>query len=149
MAIFIVNDKLPPANASLAEAPLVRVWLVDDDKFFRGQCALLLQMEGGIVCDQQFFSVEELLAALKQMTGPDVILLDHHLSGMNGLDAIPQIKSLSPATAVYMFSAQFTPHQEIEARAHGANDIFSKYDFDYVLKAIRSRSSNNPVKQGS
>jgi two-component system nitrate/nitrite response regulator NarL len=145
-----VTNKIPPANVELkvpAQSsaglpPVVRVWLVDDDAFFSGQCALLLQMESGIVCDYQFLTAEDLIKTLKQMPGPDVILLDHHLPGLSGLDAIPQVKSLSPSTRIFVFSAQYNPHQEKEARARGADHCFSKYDFDLVLEAIRSRQTN-------
>ena len=127
-----------PKSSELASP--IRVWIVDDDTIFRRQCALLLQIEDGILCDRQFDSAEDLTEALKQMAGPAVILLDLGLPGMSGIDAILQVKSLSPTTVVFIFSSYFAPHQEINARIHGAKGVFLKLDFEDLLAAIRAES---------
>lgn len=106
----------------------VRVWLVDDNEACRQPCARLLEMCEGVVCDRQFGAAEDLIEALRQVPGPDAILLDIELPGMNGVDAVKIIKSLSRSTAVLMYSTFSSPATEARARANGASAALAKHE---------------------
>lgn len=129
----------------------VRVWLVDDNEAFRLPCALLLQREHGFICDRQFGTAEELIAALRQMPGPDAILLDIGLPGMSGVDALKTVKSLSSGTAVLMYSTFSNPTDEVRARADGACGCFSKHEpFEVVASALLAAvRAGNPAAPDS
>lgn len=73
------------------------------------------------------FSAEEALGYLAYET-PSVIFLDHHMQGMDGLEALKIIKA-NPNTAmipVVMYTAQKGDMYVGQARALGALDILSK-----------------------
>src|SRR5664280_1910224 len=58
-------------------------------------------------------SAEEALKSLRT-TEPEVIVLDHGLSGqLTGLDAAPRLKELAPQAKIIMFTA----HADLKARA--------------------------------
>ena len=73
-------------NASLV--PPVRVLLVDDHTLFRrGLCALLSRDARVLVVGDAADAGQGQRRA--QELQPDVILLDNHMPGVNGVDALP------------------------------------------------------------
>lgn len=126
----------------------VRVWLVDDNEAFRRPCASLLGKFQGVVCDRQFGAAEVLIAALQQAPGPDAILLDIELPGMNGVDAVPVIKSLSASTAALMYSTFNSPANEARARAAGACGFLAKHEpIESVVAALHEAVGRNSISQ--
>jgi two-component system, chemotaxis family, protein-glutamate methylesterase/glutaminase len=59
---------------------------------------------------------------------PDVVLLDYEMPEMDGLAAIPEIKKLSPASRIIMFSAHTTRGAKLTLQALqlGADDFVTK-----------------------
>jgi DNA-binding NarL/FixJ family response regulator len=114
------------------------IWLVDDNAMSRGLCAEMLQMEGGFEVARQFGSAEAVISALRQTPGPELMLLDVNLPEMSGATAVKFIKSLSPATNVFMFSTVFDPPRAAEARAGGASGYLRKsHPFGQIMKTLR------------
>jgi DNA-binding NtrC family response regulator len=58
--------------ASIDEAGLLRIWLVDDQDSFRQPLAQLLNMEQGVECAHHFSSAGAVLLALREQS-PDAI----------------------------------------------------------------------------
>jgi DNA-binding NarL/FixJ family response regulator len=85
---------------------ITRVWLVNHDAQF---CALVsdaLNQSRNIQCDRRFLRCGIFLTALRDCRRPpDVILLDILPPGMNGLDAIPRIREISPKSKVIILTA--------------------------------------------
>jgi two-component system, NarL family, nitrate/nitrite response regulator NarL len=61
---------------------------------------------------------------------PDVLILDLELGGASGLDAIPRVKAVSPATRIVIFSAYAGEERVATAFERGADS--------YVLKGTSS-----------
>lgn len=123
-------------------APLVRVWLVDDNDQFRSLVAELLGRREGIECARQFSSPDALLSALASKSGPDVILLDVEMGTQNGVDAVRPIKSLTRATRVLMFTTCYDPEFCERALAEGASDYLLKSDpLEKLVERIRRPDS--------
>lgn len=106
----------------------VHVWLVDDHAPLRTLIAEMLERRGGIVCTRQFDSPNSLLSALASRIGPDVILLDVQMGELNGLDAIPAIKSLSRSTRVLMLTTSYDGEWHQQALESGASGYLLKTD---------------------
>ena len=73
---------------------------------------------------------------------PDIILLDNHMPGMSGIEALEKLKA-NPVTAeipVLMVSADFSHQQVVKALDLGAHDFVSK-PIDYPVLAARMRSA--------
>jgi DNA-binding NarL/FixJ family response regulator len=100
-----------PASRS-AGAPPTTVWLVEDNHTFRNTVGKVLNQVPGLECSRQFSDSESALAALEEGAIADVILLDVELPGLNGIDAVRRIKSLSPSTRVVMLTV-FDDHDKI------------------------------------
>lgn len=107
----------------------IRLFLVDDD-------ALFLKLLGIEFLQHADFDVETYptgeLCLANLSHGPDVIILDYHLDGidknaMNGIEALDKIKVFNPDIPVVMLSAQDRIDVAINCMHHRA--------FDYVVKS--------------
>ncbi|MCK4486193.1 MAG: response regulator [Desulfobacterales bacterium] len=56
----------------------------------------------------------------------DVIILDVLMPGIDGIEALREIKNLKPLTEVIMLTGHASPESGIEAMRHGAYDYFRK-----------------------
>ena len=109
--------------------PTIRLLLVDDHTLFRrGLKALLSQDERFLVAGEAG-DVGEALRCLAQQR-PDVILLDNHLPGVRGVDAIPALKEAAPAARVLMLTVSENENDLAAALQAGADG--------YLLKTVES-----------
>jgi two-component system nitrogen regulation response regulator NtrX len=99
------------------------ILLVDDDSEIRGQLGGLLEDEGHGVT-----TVPDAPRALSALEGGrfDVVLLDVKMPGMTGLDALPLIREMAPATGVIMVSGEGTIATAVQALKRGAFDFVEK-----------------------
>jgi CheY-like chemotaxis protein len=99
------------------------------------------------------YSAEEALAYLSHRQ-PDVIFLDEHMPGMNGIEALRTLKT-NPSTAlipVIMYTSEENDVFVTQARALGALDILSKSDMQpsslaRVLSSLRLFSDSEAGTQ--
>ena len=87
-------------------ARTISVWLIEDNHTFRRTVARVLGAVDGLECTQHFSNAEDALDAMLGGAVPDVVLLDVELPGQNGIEAIRQIKSISPSTRVVMLTGR-------------------------------------------
>ncbi len=113
-----------------APAPRIQLLLVDDHNLFRrGLRALLSQDERfEVVCEAG--DIGEALRCLAQAPKPDVILLDNHLPGVRGVDAIPALKDAAPGTRILMLTVSENENDLAAALRAGADG--------YLLKTVES-----------
>jgi two-component system nitrate/nitrite response regulator NarL len=81
----------------------IRILVVDDHTLFRRGLTALLQRDGGfeVVGDAGDASQAQRRAAELK---PDLILLDNHLPGVNGVDALPALLEAAPGVRVLMLT---------------------------------------------
>ncbi|MBL4862336.1 MAG: response regulator, partial [Crocinitomicaceae bacterium] len=72
-----------------------------------------------------FHSGEECLRKLDQ--SPDLIILDHDLGQMSGLDVLKKIKNYDPNIKVIFLSGQEKEKVAVSALKHGAFDYLEKH----------------------
>ena len=111
-----------------ADASLLTVWLVDNDREFSSLLAGLLDRQKEIDCSRFFSSAEAVLDALRREAPPDVILLDIEMDGINGLEAIRPIKALAGSTRVFMLTSFYDSQRRSRALRDGATDFLLKAD---------------------
>jgi two-component system, NarL family, nitrate/nitrite response regulator NarL len=113
-----------------APTTMIRLLLVDDHHLFRrGLKALLAQDERfDVSCEAG--DVGEALRCLSQPPRPDVILLDNHLPGVRGVDAIPALKEAAPRARILMLTVSENEDDLAAALQAGADG--------YLLKTVES-----------
>ncbi|HSU57608.1 MAG TPA: response regulator transcription factor [Candidatus Dormibacteraeota bacterium] len=129
---------LKPAVVKSGEAGPISVWLVEDNHTFRRTVARLLNQVPGLVCSQDFSNSEDALESLENGALPDVVLVDVELPGMDGIQAVRRMKSMSPATRIIMLTV-FDDHDKIfKAICSGASGYLLKTaPVETVIDSIR------------
>lgn len=115
-----------PAADSAPTLPL-RLLVVDDHRLFRrGLVGLLGQDRRFSVAGEAADAVEALARAAA--LAPDVILLDNHLPGVRGIDAITGLREAAPAARILMLTVS-EDEQDLAAALRAGAD-------GYLLKTI-------------
>ena len=81
----------------------IRVAIVEDDRSVRENLALLIGAARGFTCVAACASGEEALRRLPALY-PEVVLMDIHLPGHNGITCVARLRELLPATQVIMLT---------------------------------------------
>ena len=123
---------------------LQKIFIVEDDTFY----AELLKNEieknrlGEV---KSFSSGESFMNNLFKM--PDIVLLDHNLGSMKGVDILKKIKSLNPNIQVIILSAQVKMKVAITSLKFGAYDYVEKNDFafDRIKALIKNITKFNQI----
>lgn len=114
------------------------VWLIEDHADSRRVLARVLNRSAKLACPCTFATCEEALAALKTNPPPDVILLDIGLPGMNGIEGIPLLKNLAPATHVIILTVFDDQEKVFNAICAGASGYLLKNtDEEAIATAVR------------
>lgn len=115
----------PPDSApSVAENAWIRVLVVDDHEDVRDLLELSLINDGFTVVG----TVSDGAGALEIVEAQevDIVLLDLHLTDESGLEVLPQIRRVSPATRVVILSAIGATMMTERAIASGAVGFIEK-----------------------
>ena len=101
----------------------IRVLMVDDEKQFRATTSKILSRKGYETTMAD--SGEEALKILKK-SKHDVVVLDIKMPGMDGREALMEIKKISPNTKVIMLTGHGGRDSAKETLALGAYDYLNK-----------------------
>lgn len=108
----------------------VRVLLADDHALFREGLAGIIRAQPDMqVVGEANDGLEAFVKA--QELKPDLILMDVQMPGMNGIDAVKQIKQVLPEVIIVMLTVRSDDEMLFDALKNGAQG--------YLLKEIRSQ----------
>lgn len=102
-----------------------RVMVVDDHPVVREGLRSMLVGDPQIEFVGEASSGEEAVAKVKELT-PDVVFLDIRMPGISGIDAIRQIQTVSPATAIIVLTVYESETYLIEAFRMGVRGFLLK-----------------------
>jgi two-component system nitrate/nitrite response regulator NarL len=128
-----------------ANAP-IRIPVVDDHTLFRrGLIALLAAQPGMEVVGEAGDAGEAQRRA--QQCQPDVILLDNHLPGVEGVDALPGLREAAPGARVLMLTVSEEAEDLATALQRGASGYLLKtVDIEMLAASIvRVHRGESPV----
>ena len=119
-----------------ADGPVrLRVLIVEDDEVFRRPLQRALEAAG---CEVVAVSSGEDALAVLNRSMVDLLLTDHRLPGMDGVQLITRSKAIHPALAVIVMTAYGTAESAVDARRHGANAYLVKpFAVPDLLHALR------------
>ena len=120
----------------MTPTPAVRLLVVDDHTLFRrGLIALLSRDPRLSVVAEAGDAGEALKLGLQHQ--PDVVLLDNHLPGVHGVEALPQLCAALPGSRMVMLTVSEDADDLAQALARGAVGYLLKtIDGDDLLEAI-------------
>jgi len=104
---------------------MIRLLIVDDHPAMRAGLTAVLRAEPGIV-PLGAASSEDDLPVMLERTRPDVVLLDYHLPGSDGLKLCRKMKRDPNAPAVLLYSAYADSAMVVPAILAGADGLMNK-----------------------
>ncbi|MBJ7332700.1 MAG: response regulator transcription factor [Solirubrobacteraceae bacterium] len=128
---------------------MIRILFVDDHPALRAGLEAVLRSEPGLV-PVGAASGEADVWPILESTRPDVVLLDYHLPGIDGITLCRQIKRVMPPPAVVVYSAYADAKLAIPALLAGADGLVHKSApapelFDALRRASRGESALPPI----
>lgn len=114
----------------------IELLLVDDHTLFRRGLRALLSHDGRFEVTGEAGDVGEALRCLQRVR-PDVILLDNHLPGVRGVDAIPALKEAAPGARLLMLTVSEDANDLAAALQAGADG--------YLLKTVESEQLGDTI----
>ena len=104
---------------------LIRVAIIEDDRALREGLAMLINGTPGYKCDNAYGSVEEGLRSISA-EAPHVLLLDIHLPGMLGSEAVKVFREKFPAMQILMLTVYAEQDKVFESICNGASGYLLK-----------------------
>jgi len=127
--------------SSMPSADQNEVLIVEDEQTSRRALGLLLSSCG--YRPQVFATAEEALLWLNAGRHPRVALIDFNLPGMDGLDLIERLRTLTPTTFAVLITA--TDENSLTGRLNGrpVSYLRKPLDFDLLLRTLCRQSFHN------
>lgn len=116
----------------------IRILVVDDHTLFRRGLIALLSREPHFQTVGDAADAGEALRRAQELQ-PDLILLDNHLPGVNGVDALPALREAAPSARVLMLTVSEDERDLMAALKAGASG--------YLLKTIEGDALAHAIKQ--
>ena len=116
--------------------PKSRILVIDDEAAIRDSLRMTLEYEGyefvGASTGQEGL-------ALAEREGPDLILLDVKMPGMDGLEVLDRLRAMNEALPIVVISGHGTISTAVEATKKGAFDFIEKpFASERVLVSLRN-----------
>ena len=115
---------------------MISVSIVDDEPSLRQSIATFINGSPGFRCGSTYGSAEAALQGLPA-DRPDVVLMDIHMAGMNGIECVQRLKTLLPSIQIVMLTVYEDTDQIFKALAAGASGyLLKRLTPDKLLEAI-------------
>lgn len=128
-------------HENVKNMPVTRIFIVEDDEFLSRviQLALEKMEQTEVSC---FSSAEACISNLHR--NPDIVTIDYHLPGMNGINLMEQIKAYNADITCIMVSGQDRLDVVIDTYKRGAADYIIKNDnlTAHIENSIRNHCGN-------
>jgi two-component system response regulator PilR (NtrC family) len=111
-----------------------RILIVDDEKYLRDMLRAFFEYQGFEV----FEAADGIEASEKVREEPfDLVLTDLRMPGLDGLEVLKLVKSLSPETPVLVLTGYASPQSESTAIELGCDGFLSKpFTLEYLKSAV-------------
>ncbi len=125
----------PAAHMLKPNHKYLDVWVIEDNDELRATLVEVIDSDPEMMCSLNFSTCEEALAALKNESPPQIILMD---IGMSGIEGVRRIHSISPATQFIMLTIYEDDAKVFESLCAGANGYLLKGgSTDKIISAIK------------
>ncbi len=104
---------------------IITVAIVEDIKEIREGLKLLIDSSEGFACSEVYVNAEEAVSGLLT-SKPDVVLMDINLPGMNGIEAVRQLKEKCKSTQFIMSTVYEDDNNIFESLKAGASGYLLK-----------------------
>lgn len=123
----------------------IRILVVDDHTLFRRGLTALLTRDAGLLVVGDAADAGQALRKVRELQ-PDVILLDNHLPGVNGVDALPSLLEAAPGACILMLTVSEDEHDLAAALKGGASGYLLKtMEGDALTAAVHRAAQGDSI----
>jgi len=131
-------------TSSVSTAPATahrptRILVVDDHTLFRRGLIALLSRDAALQVVADAADARQALRKAQELQ-PDLILLDNHLPGVNGVDALPSLREAAPNAVILMLTVSEDERDLAAALRGGASGYLLKTMEGDALTAMIARA---------
>jgi two-component system nitrate/nitrite response regulator NarL len=119
-------------------SPSIRILVVDDHTLFRRGLSALLARDPQLQVVGDAGDAGEAIRRAQELQ-PDVVLLDNHLPGVSGVDAIGSLREAAPQARILMLTVSEDSHDLAAALRAGASG--------YLLKTIEGDALGDSLRR--
>jgi len=124
---------------------IIRILLVDDHSLFRSGIKSLLESQDGFEVVGEASDGLEGVKRAKQLK-PDLVLLDLHMPGTSGLEALQMLTEDVPETEVLMLTVSEDAQDLMQALRSGARGYLLKnIEIEFLVNSIRQAVKGESV----
>jgi len=122
-----------------------KIMVVDDEHLIRWSLEQNLKKQGYEVCTA---GTGEDALRLAREEQPELVLLDYHLPGINGLEVLQRLKEIDEDILVIMVTAQGGLETAVNTMRHGAYDYINKpFNLDEMAIVIRKALETSDLRR--
>ena len=122
-----------------------KIMVVDDEHLIRWSLEQNLKKQGYDVCTA---GTGEDALRLAREEQPELVLLDYHLPGINGLEVLQRLKEIDEDILVIMVTAQGGLETAVNTMRHGAYDYINKpFNLDEMAIVIRKALETSDLRR--
>ncbi|MBJ6726454.1 sigma-54-dependent transcriptional regulator [Geomesophilobacter sediminis] len=122
-----------------------KIMVVDDEHLIRWSLEQNLKKQGYEVCTA---GTGEDALRLAREEQPELVLLDYHLPGINGLEVLQRLKEIDEEIIVIMVTAQGGLETAVNTMRHGAYDYINKpFNLDEMAIVIRKALETSDLRR--
>jgi DNA-binding NarL/FixJ family response regulator len=126
------------------DAPVVSVLAVDDHAAFLGAVRAVVLATSGFEVVAEAQSGEDALVVAARC-GPDLVVVDLHLPGIDGCELTRRLKIIDPAAVVFLLSSDDDPALQDASASCGAAVFMPKTRFGrHALASAWARFGRHP-----
>ena len=125
-----------PQTQTQTQTDPIRILVVDDHTLFRRGLMALLARDPALAVVGDCADAGQALRKARELQ-PDIILLDNHLPGVNGVDALPALRDAAPHAVVLMLTVSEDENDLAAAlRGGAAGYLLKTSEGDALTSAI-------------
>jgi len=135
-------NKAPTLKKGELNMAIANVLLVDDEvPFVEAMTRRLTKRNLNIVAA---YSGEEALRRLEEHGSIEVVILDVKMPGMDGIEALTEIRKKHPLIEIIMLTAHATVESAIDGKKQGAFDYLMKHcDIEHLISKVAEAAAKN------
>ena len=148
MFVRLVNTQGIATVNPLSSSVTIKVSIVEDDEWIRGNLASQISRTPGFTCTGCYADGEEAISQIPKNV-PNVVLMDINLPKMNGIECVRRLKPLVPSVQILMLTVYEDSDKIFDSLLAGASGyLLKRTPQSQIIEAITDVYRGNSPMTG-
>jgi two-component system chemotaxis response regulator CheY len=147
MSASVFESPASSTDCSSAPKRFLRILYADDVRELRELARLSFSRDGhGIECVVDGVAA---LSRIKEDSSFDLVITDHHMPNMNGLELVRNLREVGFTGKIMVFSSELNPDVAVEYRKFNVDRILYKPVYPSALRFVLAELFDLPLEKPS